>query len=236
MHLFYLPDLSAETVLLSEDESKHAVRVLRLQSGDAVQLTDGRGAWCAAEVAEDHPKRCLLRIVSRELRPRPRNYRLHLAVAPTKSIDRMEWLLEKATETGLDEFSLLDCAHSERSTVKTARLESIALSAMKQSQQAWLPQINAMMDLPFFLASQKEFPGQKFIAHCREGEKTPLKKIYSPGTPVLLLIGPEGDFSAEEVQLAIQEGFVPVSLGETRLRTETAALLACMGIAWENQV
>lgn len=231
MHLFYVPELPDETVSLTEEESKHAVRVLRLSAGDRVQLTDGRGTFCEAEVADDHPKRCTLRITARHMEQRPRNYHLHLAVAPTKNIDRMEWLVEKATEIGLDEFTLLDCEHSERGTAKTERLEKIAVAAMKQSQQAWLPQIGEMTDLPFFIASQENFAGQKFIAHCHNTPKQPLKSVYTSGSDVLLLIGPEGDFSHEEVKLAEQHGFVAVSLGETRLRTETAALVGCMTVA-----
>lgn len=233
MHLFYQPDLNADSILLTEEESKHAIRVLRLAIGSQVEIVDGKGTRAIAEVADDHPKRCALRILSRKSEKTNRNFRLHVAVAPTKNIERIEWFVEKATEIGIDEITLLDCEHSERTTVKTERLEKVAVSAMKQSQQSWLPVIHEMKKFGSFI--QDASADVKLIAHCEEGEKNPLAKIVSAGQRVLVLIGPEGDFSPEEIKLAMDSGFTPVSLGETRLRTETAAFYAVMAVHLANQ-
>jgi 16S rRNA (uracil1498-N3)-methyltransferase len=224
MHLFYQPDLSGETILLSEDESKHAVRVLRLSAGDEVQIVDGKGTRATAEVANDHPKRCELRIVSRVQEQTLRNFHLHIAVAPTKNNERIEWFLEKATEIGVDEITLLDCEHSERTSVKSERLEKVAVSAMKQSQQSWLPVIHEM--IPFETFVKNAVADVKLIAHCDEGLKNPVSGISFSGKNVLFLIGPEGDFSRAEIETALAHQFTAVSLGDTRLRTETAALYA----------
>lgn len=228
MHLFYLPDLEAPVVQFDEDESKHVVRVLRLKTGDTVQLTDGRGHLCVARISDDHPKRCQLQIESKTFREPQQPYHFHLAVAPTKNMDRMEWLLEKAVEIGLHRFSLLECEHSERAQVKLERLEKIAIAAMKQSQQSWLPVIDPVCDFDAFIEAHKTFSGSACIAHCGSGERQPFKSAC--GNKTLLLIGPEGDFSPAEVTLALQQGFKAVSLGETRLRTETAALAGCMTV------
>lgn len=231
MHIFYQPDLSYETILLSEEESKHAVRVLRLNSGDSVELVDGKGTRASAEVIDDHPKRCTLKILARTIEKPKRNFHLHIAVAPTKNIDRIEWFVEKATEIGVDEISLIDCEHSERTTVKVDRLEKVAVSAMKQSQQSWLPVIHEIRTFADFTSGAEA--ELKLIAHCDEGAKNPIHTCLT-STPlgltsisrILVLIGPEGDFSPTEITTATQNGFTPVSLGETRLRTETAALYA----------
>jgi 16S rRNA (uracil1498-N3)-methyltransferase len=228
MHLFYLPDLDAPVVQFDEDESKHVVRVLRLKNGDTVQLTDGRGNLCVARISDDHPKRCRLDIESKTFREPQQPYRFHLAVAPTKNMDRMEWLLEKAVEIGLHRFSLLECEHSERAQVKPERLEKIAIAAMKQSQQSWLPVIDPICDFNAFIAAHASFAGNACIAHCGNGERKPFKTVTAKNT--LLLIGPEGDFSPAEVTLALQHNFHAVSLGDTRLRTETAALAGCMTV------
>jgi 16S rRNA (uracil1498-N3)-methyltransferase len=228
LHLFYQPDLSGETILLSEEESKHAVRVLRLSIGDKVELVDGKGTRADAEVSDDHAKRCVLKINSRSEETTNRNYHVHIAVAPTKNIERIEWFIEKATEIGIDEITLLDCEHSERSVVKTERLEKVAISAMKQSQQSWLPVINDMVSYNVFVKSAKA--DVKLIAHCEEGVKNPISKIAFSGKNILALIGPEGDFSRAEIETALGNQFTAVSLGETRLRTETAALYAVVAI------
>jgi 16S rRNA (uracil1498-N3)-methyltransferase len=182
-----------------------------------------------AEVTKDHPKRCELRIVSRKTEVSPRNYHLHIAVAPTKNIERIEWFVEKAVEIGIDEISFLDCEHSERTVVKMERMEKVAVAAMKQSQQSRVPVIHAMKPFAEFIAESKS--GIQLIAHCEEGAKNPVQKAIAGGKSILVLIGPEGDFSAEEIKLAIERGFVPTSLGETRLRTETAALYTVMAAA-----
>ena len=223
MHLFYTPDI-ATTLELPQDEAAHALRVLRLAEGDEVMLTDGKGSFYRAEIDMVSGKRCYVRIVETTT-PEPlwRGH-LHLAMAPTKNMDRIEWFAEKATEIGFDELTFLDCRFSERRVVKTERVEKILVSAMKQSLKPTLLILNGMTPFNRFVA--QPFKGQKFIAHCYEGDKVPLMQALQPGEDALVLIGPEGDFSPEEVQLAIQHGFQPITLGKSRLRTETAALVA----------
>ncbi len=224
MHIFYTPDI-ATTNELPEEEAQHCVRVLRLSTGDEITLTDGKGNFYKAEITAATNKRCLVAI--KETIPQDPFWTgyLHLAMAPTKNMDRTEWLAEKATEIGLDELTFLNCRYSERKVIKTERIEKILVSAIKQSMKARLPKLNEMTDFQRFIA--QDFPGQKFIAHCYEGEKPLLKEVVRKGEPVLVLIGPEGDFSEEEVRLAAERGFTPISLGKSRLRTETAALVAC---------
>ena len=223
MHLFYTPDI-ATTLELPQDEAAHAIRVLRLAEGAGVMLTDGKGSFYRAEIDMVSGKRCYVRIVETTT-PEPMwRGHLHLAMAPTKNMDRIEWFAEKATEIGFNELTFLDCRFSERKVVKTERVEKILVSAMKQSLKPTLPILNGMT--PFDKFVSQPFEGQKFIAHCYEGEKEALMQALQPGENALVLIGPEGDFSPEEVQLAIQHGFRPITLGKSRLRTETAALVA----------
>lgn len=223
MHLFYTPDI-ATTLELPQDEAAHAIRVLRLAEGSEVMLTDGKGSFYRAEIDMISGKRCYVRIVE-TITPDPlwRGH-LHLAMAPTKNMDRIEWFAEKATEIGFDELTFLDCRFSERRVVKTERVEKILVSAMKQSLKPTLPVLNGMT--PFDKFVSQPFEGQKFIAHCYEGEKEALLQALQPGGNALVLIGPEGDFSPEEVQKAMTYGFRPITLGRSRLRTETAALVA----------
>jgi 16S rRNA (uracil1498-N3)-methyltransferase len=232
MAIFYQADLTADHITLSEEESKHAIRVLRLRMNDRVELVDGMGLRCEGDVIDEHPKRCTLAIRSRKQEERPYTHRFHLGIAPTKHTDRMEWLVEKATEVGIERIVLLDCAHSERTQLKTERLEKIAISAMKQSQQARLPLIESIQAFEAVVA--QKFDGQKFIAHCYSTAKQHLHTVCQNGQDALVLIGPEGDFSEAEVDLAIQHGFIPVSLGETRLRTETAAFTALFSVAMKS--
>ena len=224
-HTFFAPDLNGPAYTLPEDESKHAVRVLRLQRGDAVELLDGRGGVFQAEVSDDNPKRCQLRVVGEQQVPR-RPYFVHVAVAPTKNLDRMEWLVEKATEIGIDRLSFLRGARSERRELKLDRLERIAVSALKQSGQAWLPQLDELTDFAAFVRQVPD-PTTTFIAHLAEGERLNLSQVAAQGAGCCVLIGPEGDFTPEEIGLALQRGIRPVALGHSRLRTETAALAAC---------
>lgn len=223
MHLFYTPDI-ATTLELPQDEAAHAIRVLRLAEGSEVMLTDGKGSFYRAEMDMISGKRCYVRIVE-TITPDPlwRGH-LHLAMAPTKNMDRIEWFAEKATEIGFDELTFLDCRFSERRVVKTERVEKILVSAMKQSLKPTLPMLNGMT--PFDKFVSQPFEGQKFIAHCYEGEKEALLQALQPGENALVLIGPEGDFSPEEVRKAMTYGFRPITLGRSRLRTETAALVA----------
>jgi 16S rRNA (uracil1498-N3)-methyltransferase len=231
MHCFYEPDLSNEYIHLSEEESKHAVRVLRLSAGDQVIIVDGRGTRALAEVSNDHPKRCELKITERNQEITGRNFRLHIAVAPTKNIDRIEWFVEKATEIGIDEITFLDCEHSERDVIKTERIEKVAVSAMKQSQQSHMPLIKEMTSIQDFIRSTEA--DVKLIAHCEESDKKGLQDFDVKNKSVLILIGPEGDFSSEEINACIANGYQPVALGNTRLRTETAALFAVCGIHFQ---
>ena len=221
----FAPDLTptAAAYQLSEEESKHAVRVLRLAAGDAVELLDGRGGHYRAEIADANPKRCQLRITHHEtIAPRP--YFTHVAVAPTKNLDRMEWFVEKAVEIGVERISFLRCARSERRELKLERLEKIVVSALKQSGQAWLPQLDEMTDFAAFVAAAT--PETTFIAHLEEGERTALAQVAAQGPGCCVLIGPEGDFTPAEIALALGRGIRPVTLGASRLRTETAALAA----------
>ena len=229
MHLFYTPDIDT-TLELPQEEAAHAIRVLRLTEGDEVMLTDGKGSFYRAEIDMISGKRCYVRIVETTTPDPLWRGHLHLAMAPTKNMDRIEWFAEKATEIGFDELTFLDCRFSERRVVKTERVEKILVSAMKQSLKPTLPILNGMTPFDKFIA--QPFAGQKFIAHCYEGEKEPLMQALKPGEDALVLIGPEGDFSPEEVEKAIVNGFRPITLGKSRLRTETAALVAvhCMNL------
>ena len=222
--LFYAPDIIAEPVL-PEDESGHCIRVLRLKEGERITITDGKGFLYYAILENTHPKHCRVNITERLPQSPLWDYKIHIAVAPTKNIDRMEWFVEKATEIGINTITNLRCQHSERREIKLQRLNKIAVSAMKQSQKTILPQINEITDFNKFI-SQK-FDGHKMIAHCIEDKKQLIKDIYKPNGNALILIGPEGDFSDEEINVAISAGFIPVTLGKSRLRTETAALAAC---------
>ena len=233
MLLFYAPDITPPLYTLTEEESGHCVRVLRLREGDRLHITDGRGTLYEAEVVDPHPKRCTIRIVEEHPEWEKRPYQLTVAVAPTKNIDRIEWFVEKATESGIDHIIPTLCDHSERKVVKRERLDKIAISAMKQSLKAYLPQIDELTPLRQVLTMP--FEGTKLIAHCEEdAERVFIGERLVAGDKVLILIGPEGDFSPEEIVLARENGFVEVSLGGCRLRTETAALAATMYTAFVN--
>lgn len=224
MNSFYVPALTAtaQQITLSEEESKHACRVLRLKNGDRVALLDGRGGTFVARIIDDHPKRCLLEVESREHEERPIK-EIHVAVAPTKNMDRMEWFVEKATELGVTTITFLLCHNSERKTVKTDRLEKIIIAAMKQSKRSYLPELRDLTTIQAFI---QEFP-KGAVAHCYDAEKKQLSEVFE-STQFPILIGPEGDFSTEELRLLQAAGYHGISLGENRLRTETAALYACM--------
>lgn len=227
MHVFYTPDIQTSPEL-PEEEAQHCVRVLRLSAGDEITLTDGNGNFYRAEITASTNKRCLVKILETIPQEPIWSGHLHIAMAPTKNMDRNEWFAEKATEIGFDELTFLNCRFSERKVIKTERIEKIVVSAIKQSLKARLPKLNEMIDFDKFIA--QEFTGQKFIAHCYEGEKPLLKNVLKSGEDALVLIGPEGDFSEEEVTRAIEKGFRPISLGKSRLRTETAALMAVIMI------
>lgn len=235
MHLFYTPEirLKDEDFILSEDESKHCIKVLRLQLGDKIVLIDGKGGWFEAEIIDAHPKRTLVKILSLIQNFNQRNHYLHIAIAPTKNIERMEWFLEKATEIGIDEITPILCAHSERKDIKPERLSKRITAAMKQSLKAYHPKLNALTPFDDFI--RNVVSKQKFIAHCADGEKAFLTDTLQISSSCVILIGPEGDFSPKEIQSAIQHGFTAISLGEARLRTETAALSACFEVNFLNR-
>ncbi|RVU01854.1 16S rRNA (uracil(1498)-N(3))-methyltransferase [Mucilaginibacter limnophilus] len=235
MHLFYTPDIepSISQYFLNEEESKHAVRVLRLSPGDEVQLIDGRGGFYIAHIKDAHPKRTILDIASVTTEYQKRNHYLHIAVAPTKNIERLEWFLEKATEIGIDEVSLIICQRSERKEARADRLNRIITSAVKQSIKAYHPILNEATPFNKFVSSVSE--GQKFIAHCAEGTKQPLKTLIETGGSYTVLIGPEGDFTSDEINTALNNGYKAITLGDSRLRTETAALEACFEVNFLNR-
>lgn len=220
---FYCPDIETNPVL-PESDSGHAVRVLRLRAGDSLQIVDGRGGRFTARLVDPHPKHAMVEIVGREEVVLPWTNRITVAVAPTKNMDRMEWLVEKLTEIGINRFIPVRCQHSERKEIKQERLEKIAVSAMKQSLKAVLPEIWPMTPVREVLEMDV---AQRFIAYCDPSiPRRLLAREYRPGLDALFLIGPEGDFSPEEIRSALERGFTPVSLGDNRLRTETAALVA----------
>jgi 16S rRNA (uracil1498-N3)-methyltransferase len=222
MQLFYLENPDKE-IILNTIESKHATKVLRKKKGDTLNFTDGKGGFYKAEITIADTRKCKLQIISTEKKEKQHNYYLHIAIAPTKNIDRFEWFLEKATEIGIDEITPIICNHSERRIIKPARGNRILLSAMKQSLKFHLPKLNEIISLKDFL--KKDFEGAKYIAHCEDGKKNELKTV-SKAEKSLILIGPEGDFSPKEIELALQNQFKAVSLGTSRLRTETAGILA----------
>lgn len=223
MRQFYLEHITNEekSITFPEDESKHICRVLRMKTGDKLSIVNGKGWEFEAEIFDDHPKRCSVNILSSNFEEKL-PYHIHIAVAPTKNMERIEWFLEKATEIGVDEVSFIEGENSERSKLKYERLEKILIAAMKQSKRKWKPQLNELIKVSQFL---EENPNGLF-AHCYSGEKTTItKSILAENTPIL--IGPEGDFSENEVQKALKFNYKSISLGQNRLRTETAALFAC---------
>ena len=230
MHRFYCPDI-AETLTLGEEDSKHCVRVLRMTEGDTIEVVDGNGNLYTCRITMAHPKRCAVEVVEQVEQPPHWGCRIVLGIAPTKNLDRIEWLVEKCVEMGVDRIIPLRCHNSERTVLKTERLKKIMVSAMKQSLKATLPVLDELTPVEQVIAQSTE--GVRCIAYCdamlpREQRQT-LASAYRPGSDVLMLIGPEGDFSPEEVQAACNAGFVPVTLGESRLRTETAGMMA---VAW----
>jgi 16S rRNA (uracil1498-N3)-methyltransferase len=238
MNLFYTPGISADTYILNEEESRHCIKVLRLQNGDIIHSVDGKGGFYTSQIIEEHPKKCMIRILEVKKDFGKRTFFLHIAIAPTKNIERFEWFLEKATEIGIDEISPLICEHSERKEIKNERLEKVILSAAKQSIKAYFPKLNTTISFKSLVKT--DFNGQKFIAHCSKSqndtnEKPHLKFAYKQGQNVLILIGPEGDFSPAEIRLALENGFTEISLGTNRLRTETAALVACNTVNLVNE-
>ena len=226
---FYTPEINGA---LPEEEAKHVVRVLRMKEGDQMNLMDGCGKFYLAEITSASNHHCLYKVIQEEQQTRAWQGQIHLAVAPTKLNDRIEWMAEKATEIGWDRVSFLNCQFSERRNLKTERIEKIVVSAVKQSHKAWIPEVDELQTFKEFVqkwgrdAMSEDDNVQRFICHCYEGEKPHLKDVLERGKDAIVMVGPEGDFSVEEVKLALEYGFKPVSLGTSRLRTETAALVA----------
>lgn len=224
MQLFFAEDIESAICTLSEEESRHCVKVLRMGVGDELSVTDGNGTLCRCRILEANPKGCVAEVVERMAEYGKRKFRLHVAVAPTKNTARMEWFVEKAVEMGVDVITPIICDHSERVYMKGDRLDKIVVSAMKQSLKAYKPLVNPPTPVADVIKSSCS--GQRFIAYCDGDIRTPLHEAYIPGSDATILIGPEGDFSDAEVDAALAAGFQPVTLGPCRLRTETAALAA----------
>ncbi|WP_448530591.1 16S rRNA (uracil(1498)-N(3))-methyltransferase [Raineya sp.] len=231
MQLFYCPDLQAPQTILPEEEAIHCLQVLRKNIGETIAITDGRGHFAQAKILTHKPKNCLLEVFEiqkQEAKP----YYLHIAIAPTKNIERMEWFVEKATEIGIDEISFLQCERSERKEIRLERLQKVALQAIKQSKQAYLPQLNPIQKFSQFLEKNFDEYSQKWIAYV--GSTALLTQILQSRGKYLLLIGAEGDFSEKEINMAKEKGFEDISLGKNILRTETAGIVACTIVAYQN--
>lgn len=229
MNLFYQPDIPQGIHLLDREESHHAIRVLRMEKGQTLELTDGKGSFYVAKIVKADAKKCEFEVIEKK-EVTKRDFQIHVAIAPTKNADRIEWFTEKATEIGIDQISFILCKNSERKSINFDRLEKVAVSAMKQSQQAWLPRLSEMTAFKEILRASAD---QKFIAHVDASNPRQLHSNAKPKKSYLVLIGPEGDFSKEELELADKNNFEKVGLGPNRLRTETAGLVACLSL---NQV
>lgn len=235
MQLFYNPTINETNKEFTFDkiESKHIVKVLRKKEEDTIFITNGLGLLFTSKISIANEKKCLVKIIHVETKQKPWNYYLHIAIAPTKLNDRFEWFLEKATEIGIDEITPIICHHSERKVLKTDRMEKIIHAAAKQSLKFHYPKLNQPINFNEFI--KQPFKGQLFIAHCEETNKKSLKNSLKPTENVTILIGPEGDFSSKEIVQSLEHSFIPVSLGESRLRTETAGIIATHSVAFINE-
>lgn len=235
MQLFYHADLQESSTDFSFDkiESRHIIRVLRKKEGDILYITNGKSFLFKGKINTANEKKCQVQIIAVRKVEEHRDYKIQMAIAPTKSNDRLEWFLEKSTEIGIDDIYPIICSHSERKVIKLPRLQKVVLSAMKQSLQYKLPMLHDPIKVKDFIT--QDFDGLKCIAHCEETAKQHLKTVLKPHTNIRILIGPEGDFTPEEIALALQNGFIPVSLGATRLRTETAGIAAVHTVALVNE-
>lgn len=234
MHVFYTPDIGSDVYVLNEEESRHCTRVLRLGTGAVVYLIDGIGGLYKAEITGETKKQVNLRVIEVQKGYHKRRHHLHIAVAPTKNIDRLEWFLEKATEIGIEEITPVICDRSERKVVKEDRLNKVITAAVKQSLQAYHPRLNPQINLLAFLKQKND--SLKMIAHCVDAAaRDYISDLLKPAGSYTILIGPEGDFTAQEIEMALQSGYKPLTLGNTRLRTETAALAACFEVNYLNR-
>jgi len=218
--------------ILSEEESLHCVKVLRHKVGDTIRVIDGKGTIATGTIEAAHAKQCAVSLTDKKTVGKTQNYNLHIAIAPTKNIERIEWFVEKAVEIGIDEITSIKCKNSERTIVKEDRLKKVAESAVKQSLQAYIPVLNPLIEFKEFIKNIKA--DVKLIAHCEKDEKKNIKEYVAANKSYCILIGPEGDFTKEEIQLAQHAGYLPVNLGNSRLRTETAGLYACAALAVLN--
>lgn len=236
MQLFYFPEASSisQEIQFDKEESRHIVKVLRKNPGDRVDITNGKGSFFSAEITVANPNKCSAEILT-EIEQKPFPYHLHLAVAPTKLNDRFEWFLEKATEIGVSEITPIICNRSERKKIKPERYEKILQSAMKQSLKAYLPKLNSAISFKEFISANKHSAKHNYIAHCEETKRKSLKDCLTPAEDILIMIGPEGDFTTAEITLALSNNYTPVTLGVSRLRTETAAVVACHSVAFINE-
>jgi len=234
MQLFYNPDIdeTTESFSFDKEESRHIIKVLRKKDSDILHVTNGLGLLFETEITLASDNKCIVDVLSIKKAPEPK-FSLHLAVAPTKMNDRFEWFLEKATEIGIQEITPVFCDRSERKVINRERFEKIILSAMKQSNETYLPKLNEAISFKEFIKQKNN--GLQLIAHCEETDKKSLKEVLKPNENVTLLIGPEGDFSEKEIALAIENNYQPVTLGNTRLRTETAAVVACHSVVFFNE-
>ncbi|OFX34022.1 MAG: 16S rRNA (uracil(1498)-N(3))-methyltransferase [Bacteroidetes bacterium GWA2_32_17] len=233
MHLFYNSVISDNIINLNEEESKHCIRVLRLKSNDIVWVTDGNGKMYKTSIIDDNKNKCVLNIIETIDNYNQRKYKLHLAISPLQNSERLEWFVEKATESGIDEITPILCEHSERKNINVERLKKVAVSAMKQSLKAYLPKINPLVKYNDFI--KNDFNGLKGIAYCTD-ERQHITDWYKKNSDCLILIGPEGDFSQKEIDFALQYKYTVISLGNSRLRTETAAITACMVFNFLNKM
>ena len=218
--------------ILNEDESLHCVKVLRHKVGDIIQVIDGNGTRAIGKIEAAHAKQCAVSLTEKEVVTQTRHYKIHIAIAPTKNIERIEWFVEKAVEVGVDEISFVKCKNSERTVIKDDRLKKVAEAAVKQSQQAFIPKLNSLVDFKEFI--KKDNSDVKLIAHCEKESKQHIKQYITTNKSFIVLIGPEGDFTKDEIALALSSSYLPVALGDSRLRTETAGLFACNALAVIN--
>lgn len=232
MHTFYTPDIREKTYQLDKQESRHCINVLRLQEGDKIILIDGKGGYHLAKIKMPDVNKCTVEIIRSKTEYGKRDYKLHIAIAPTKNIKRFEWFLEKVTEIGIDEITPLICQRSERKTIRYERLEKVIVSAIKQSVKAYKPKLNKLVNYKDFVSLKHPFI--KLIAHCNEKARPELNEIVSKGTDILILIGPEGDFTFEEINFAEKKGFLSVQMGKSILRTETAGIVSCITVNLVN--
>ena len=233
MHTFYTPDIHGKIHRLEKQESQHCINVLRLKEGDRIILVDGKGGYYKAKIKIPDPHKCTIEIISSKHEVGKKNFRLHIAIAPTKNISRFEWFLEKVTEIGIDEITPLLCNRSERKTIRNERLDKVIVSAMKQSVKAYKPKLNRIINFSEFISIKHS--STKFIAWCDKKSNPELKELATKGDNTLILIGPEGDFSPEETGQAIKNGFHLIQLGTSKLRTETAGIVACHTVNLINQ-